>query len=54
MRTGGLRRASALGLEPGHRDSTTASGPVIATRRLNDPVNGVIHTRQNGPTQAKP
>ena len=52
MRTGG--REAPARLEPGHRDSTTASGPVIATRRLNDPVNGVIHTRQNGPTQAKP
>ena len=43
------RAAAPARLEPGHRDSTTASGPVIATRRLNDPVNGVIHTRQNGP-----
>ena len=43
------RAAAPARLEPGHRDSTTASGPVIATRRRNDPVNGVIHTRQNGP-----
>ena len=47
------RAAEPARLEPGHRDSTTASGPVIATRRLNDPVNGVIHTRQNSPPQAQ-